>query len=158
MRPRYVIDTNLLVLLVIGTIDRGRIERHKRLGQFRESDFDLLLSLLAGSSGVVFTPHVLAETSNFLETGTDADKARNLAVLAEFAKTGEEIHVPASEAMDRSEYRWLGLTDAALLCCTSGGGVLLSVDGRLLHEAANLGVGFVPFDLVAAHRAATERL
>jgi hypothetical protein len=37
-----ILDTNLLVLLVVGMTSRAYISRHKRLRAFLESDFDVL--------------------------------------------------------------------------------------------------------------------
>jgi hypothetical protein len=43
MRDGVVLDTNLLVLLVVGSVPRNYIGRHKRLSQYSEADFELLV-------------------------------------------------------------------------------------------------------------------
>ncbi|KAF0165241.1 MAG: hypothetical protein FD157_1593, partial [Rhodocyclaceae bacterium] len=59
-----LIDTNLLVLYVVGTASRSYIEKHKRLTEFVVEDYDALLKLINNASAVFVTPHTLAETSN----------------------------------------------------------------------------------------------
>ena len=61
---QIVVDTNLLLLLVIGITDRSLIAKHKRTRSFEAEDFDLLVSVLAGYDQVVVTPHIMTEVSN----------------------------------------------------------------------------------------------
>lgn len=44
---RIVVDTNLLVLLVVGLTDRALIKKHKRTIEFELIDFDQLCRELA---------------------------------------------------------------------------------------------------------------
>ena len=62
----YFIDSNLLLLLVVGRSSRDIIAKHKRLRQFTARDYDILLDLLDGTAQVFVTPHTLAEASNLL--------------------------------------------------------------------------------------------
>ena len=41
-----LIDTNLLVLFAVGSVNRGRIENFKRTRQYTIRDFELLLQVL----------------------------------------------------------------------------------------------------------------
>ncbi|HEY7305310.1 MAG TPA: hypothetical protein VH601_14395 [Bryobacteraceae bacterium] len=67
-----LIDTNLLVLFAVGSVNRDRIETFKRTRRYTAEDFDLLLRVL-GNWGVRYTtPHVLAEVSNLTDlAGTE---------------------------------------------------------------------------------------
>jgi hypothetical protein len=51
-----LIDTNLLVLFALGTVNRKRIETFKRTRQYAEADFDLLLRLLDHTGQVYSLP------------------------------------------------------------------------------------------------------
>ena len=42
----YFIDANLLVLLVVGSEDRGLIAGHRRLRGYTADDFDRLLGII----------------------------------------------------------------------------------------------------------------
>jgi hypothetical protein len=42
-----LVDTNLLVLLTVGTVNRNRIDTFKRTRQYSQADYDLLLKFVA---------------------------------------------------------------------------------------------------------------
>ena len=44
----YFIDTNLLILLVVGSGGREFISKHRRLAIFTEEDYDLLIAFITG--------------------------------------------------------------------------------------------------------------
>lgn len=60
----FVLDANLLVLLVVGLASPEHIAIHKRLGEYSKVDFDLLTQLLADASRIVVTPNTLTEAVN----------------------------------------------------------------------------------------------
>ena len=59
-----VIDTNILLLLFIGTYDKHLITTFKRTKQYTEDDYDILQTSLEGKT-LVTTPNILTEISNF---------------------------------------------------------------------------------------------
>src|ERR1035441_2201040 len=59
-----VIDTQLLLLLWIGSFDRTLVGRFKRIQRYEESDFDLLSNIVARCPRLVTTPNVLTEVGN----------------------------------------------------------------------------------------------
>ena len=77
-----VIDTNLLLLLPVGSADRKRIQQFKRTREFSEADFEAVYEVadyFVRRSGLLTTPHVLAEASNLVGRNRDLRK-----VLAAF--------------------------------------------------------------------------
>ena len=73
-----LVDTNLLLVLLVGSVDRAHVARFTRTRQYDEQDFDYLLALIAGYQERVVTPHILTELSNLaghLE-GSYRDEAR----------------------------------------------------------------------------------
>lgn len=132
---RFLIDSNLLVLLVVGRVDRNLIGRHRRLKQFTPDDYDALVKLLDGADGMVVTPNTLTETSNLLafQRGSIAEA---LAVeLQALIEQEIEVVVPSVEAARRQEFRRLGLTDAALAGIASVDRRLLTTDMQLFGTA-----------------------
>ena len=53
------IDTNLLVLLVVGETDKALISKHRRTRAYRVEDYDLLVKLINDTDhqGVCHTEH-----------------------------------------------------------------------------------------------------
>ena len=111
-----VVDTNLLILLVVGSVSRTYIARHKRLGDYCEDDFVLLVELIGQFSDMVLVPHVLTETGNLLVSGIDPPaRGRVLDRFRTLITTTLELAIPSAEGARREEFGRLGLTDAVLL-------------------------------------------
>lgn len=56
-----ILDTNLLVLLVVGMTNRAFIGKHKRTRAYTEEDYDLLCLLLEQYQQIITTPSILTE-------------------------------------------------------------------------------------------------
>ena len=83
--PRHlIIDTNLLLLLVIGAVEEGRhIRNSKRLNAFNISDYDNVVKIMSSYDQVFITPYIATEVSNLIDLNGRAkllvyEVARNL--------------------------------------------------------------------------------
>jgi len=137
--PALIIDANLSILLMVGLTNREYISRHKRLSAYDAIDFDIISGIVAKSSGVVFTPNVLSETSNLIRYVTDPMRTEICRVMAEVVARAEERYITSQEAMRRHEYGRLGLTDSVLLALSETGGNLLTADLDLYLAALSAG-------------------
>jgi len=54
-----LIDTNLLVLFVVGTAAKEYIAKHKKLTAFTVEDYDMLVRIVSGAAEVLVTPNTL---------------------------------------------------------------------------------------------------
>ena len=86
-----IIDTNLLVLLVVGLTRLSLIERHKRTKQYVAADFELLVRCISNSSRIVVTPHTLAETSNLAGNIDGVARREVMSTLARIVQDAEEV-------------------------------------------------------------------
>ena len=57
----FFLDANLLVLLVVGSVDQELIAKHRRLRRFATEDYERLLGLIARVERVLVTPNTLAD-------------------------------------------------------------------------------------------------
>lgn len=131
-----LLDTNLLVLLVVGRLDQDLIARHRRLKQFEPEDYDRLLRALAGTDRILVTPNTLTETSNLLSYQRGALGLALAAELRSLIDAEIEIVVPSVVAAARSEFPRLGLADAALAEIASAQQPLLTADMQLFGAVA----------------------
>ena len=130
---QVVIDANLLVLLIVGTVDPGLVGKHRRVRGFRPEDYQHLLDVLHQTPNpAVVTPNTLTEVSNLLEDKRDT---RFLRMLKEFVEASEEIVVASSTASKNRAYERLGLSDAVLLEIASVERPLFTSDLDLYHAA-----------------------
>ena len=123
---QVVIDANLLVLLVVGAVDRRLVGKHRRVRSFEPEEYDLLLDLLQETpQPAVVTPNTLTEASNLLE---DRQDKRFLRQLKGFIEESEEIVVASLTASNNRTYEQLGLSDTVLLEIASAQRPLVTAD------------------------------
>ena len=115
-----VIDTNLLLVLLVGAQDRNQIPRFKRTSRYTVEDYDHLANYVAGFRRVVVTPNVLTEVSNLAGQLAEPLRSRVRGQLGVFAATqAAERYVPSSEAVKERDFLRLGLADATVVLAAS---------------------------------------
>ena len=152
MRPKIVLDANLTILFAVGATKRDYIASHKRLRTYDAKDFDILSGLIADSSGVIFSPNVLSETSNLVRYASDPARFEVGTVLAQIIARSEERYVASKTAALRTEYPRLGLTDAVLLELLQPGLLLLTADLDLYLAASKAKLDVINFNHVREQR------
>lgn len=88
-----VLDTNLLILLVVGETSLPYISKHKRLKAFTISDYYLLISLLIQAASIRVTPNTLTETSNLLKHIDEPARTRIFRKFVEIVKKLNETYI-----------------------------------------------------------------
>ena len=143
--PLVLVDTNLLLLLVVGRTDRTLIHAHKRTSDYTSHDLENLEALIGLYDGVATTPHVLTETSNLLRNiaGPALDRIQHS--FRTFVLNSVELPLASAEGCHHEQYLNLGLTDAVILvaceAARSGDGIeLLTADEPLYNQALSLGL------------------
>ena len=146
-RVPLLIDTNLLVLFVVGTAAKEYIARHKKLTEFTVEDYNMLVNIVSGASEVLVTPNTLTETSNLAAYINEPARSKVLAVLRTvIASDSQERYVPSSVAAERKEFVRLGLADAALLEIAANDVTLLTTDFDLYNTALKKGAQALNFN------------
>lgn len=142
MLPDKVIalDTNLLVLLIVGSTSRKYIAIHKKLKAFTVEDFDLLIDILKSAKQIAVTPHVLAETSNLITYINDPAKSEILSKFKLFIEKNPEIYVRSLDASQQREFSRLGLTDAVIMELAKTKLPVLTADLALYLAASQAGL------------------
>lgn len=140
MPNRLLIDTNLLVLLVVGVANETYIAKHGALSIFDRDDYLILKNLISVSAGVVVTPHILAETSNLLRQIKDPMRTELTRRLGQLIQNNfKEVEIGAPLVVARDEFLWLGLTDAGILAADTDQMTILTTDAGLHLSALKAG-------------------
>jgi hypothetical protein len=142
-----IIDTNLLLLYVVGTASPDYIEGHKRLSAFTMEDYNVLIEMISQAPAVLVTPNTLTETSNLAPPSGKGDEAKRqvLKVVRQLAESATETYVPSDEAASHPGFVRFGLTDAVLLNGVFGDAVLLTTDLELYNAAIAQGSPAINF-------------
>jgi len=133
------IDSNLLLLLVVGSWSVRFIANHKRLSSFSPEDFYLVRDFVASFQSVVATPHVLAEVSNLAGAATGYARESIYTQFANVIVTLDERQIASSSVSGHPEFSIFGLTDA-VLCTVCSTMPLLTVDGKLASHMRRKGL------------------
>ena len=131
----YFLDTNLLVLLIVGSESRELISKHRRLEHYSAEDFDILSEFLENANQLYVTPNTLTETSNLVRQHGDPERSLLMRRLQFLIHESQEIIVSSTEASSNYNFEKLGLTDAALLEAVTKDIPLLTVDFDLYLAA-----------------------
>jgi len=147
LKGSLLIDTNLLVLFVVGTASKEYITKHKKLTEFTVEDYDRLVKIIARASEVLVTPNTLTETSNLAAYINEPARSKVLNVLRTvIASASQERYVPSSIAAERKEFIRLGLADAVLLEIAAKDVTLLTTDFDLYNTALAKGAQALNFN------------
>jgi hypothetical protein len=123
-----LLDTNLLLLFIVGTASPEYINKHKKLTEFSIDDYDLLKGIISMAPEVLLTPNTLTETSNLAAYIANPAKIRIFEVLQQIIQNSNEHYIESCTAADRHEFIRLGLTDAALIEASTDKAVVLTAD------------------------------
>ena len=125
-----LVDTNLLVLYLVGTVNRRRVLNFKRTGDFATEDYDLLVRLIDWFGKLIATPHVLSQVSDLTDlTGNELAEVRALFKL--LVEQIEERYDGSRSLVGDPAFERFGLTHAAVATVCSRGILVLTTDSRL---------------------------
>lgn len=143
---RLLIDTNLALLLLVGSVTRGRFAT-RRTDRYDAGDDRRLLDIVGGHAGQVSTPTVLAELSNLLGVGRREIAAGVSEAFAAFVAQLDEIYYPSRNLAGSTAGQALGLADAAIVAVGQQrrGVTILTDDGRLHDYLGRLGAQTINF-------------
>ena len=111
-----LIDTNLLLLFVIGQYDPEILVRDSfdRLAAYSLDDFHLLRNLSTLFRRKVTTPHVLAEVSNWIGYLPTSQEIGCLRGFSKYLASFHELTTNSLNLAKHERFPYLGLTDIAL--------------------------------------------
>jgi hypothetical protein len=132
-----LLDTNVLVLLLIGRWDRAKILTFRRTSTFTPADFDLLGRMLPRYARLVTTAAVLAEVSNLMGNELHEKVAET---VVQVCGSFTERSVPKNEVLADAEFARLGFADVSILAVADPNTVVLTQEVHL--DLAALRRGF----------------
>jgi hypothetical protein len=136
---QLILDTNLLLLLIVGSASRDYISKHKRLKAYSEKDFDILMKIISIVPNVFVTPNILTETSNLAGHIPEPARTKIFNFFRDYIPSADEHYCESRRAINREEFIRLGLTDAVILHEMTDVFILLTDDFDLYYAAIKEG-------------------
>lgn len=143
-----LLDTNLLLLYLIGGKDPKLLEGSRRLNAYTQEDFDLLVEFIEvnGFTQLVSTPHILTEASNLIGIEHDLLKTLGREAIKEYVQHCDEITHHACMLVEEPGFSRLGLTDVAIKIASRLPAFVITADFLLYVHLAEEGVDVVNFN------------
>ncbi len=141
-----LVDTNLLLLYFVGSLDPNLISTFKRTIAFTSEDFVLLNRLLREFRRVVTTPNILTEVNSLSNQLPENIKQRYFPLFAKGIMLLEEIYTPSRDIAVRREFVAFGLTDTGIFHNAANVYLILTEDFRLSQVLAAQGIDVINFN------------
>ena len=127
-----LVDTKLLVLFLVGAVNKRRILEFKCTQNFTIEDFDLLERLIDWFGRLIATPHVLSQVSDLADLpGRERRSIRQL--LKVVVERIDESYDPSRTLVSDPIFERLGLTDAAIATVCSRG-ILVRIWASVIYR------------------------
>jgi rRNA-processing protein FCF1 len=110
-----LIDTNALVVLLIGLIDPRLFKTHDKTSIYEEQDFVDLLDVIGSFDKLIVLPNVWTEADNLLNKFSGHYKDKYIENLTKVIKGTTEKFLESIIATGSGGFYDLGLTDSLLL-------------------------------------------
>ncbi|MCT7980395.1 hypothetical protein NG792_21980, partial [Laspinema sp. C3] len=88
-----VIDTNILLLWCVGTVNRSRISKFSRTEKFLPEDYDIILKVLEYFNKIVTTPNILTEVNSLVNQMGEPERSQCLQVLGQGVTKLDEFYI-----------------------------------------------------------------
>lgn len=141
-----LIDTNALIILILGLIDRRLIDTHKRTSIYEEQDYYDLLSVIVEIENLIVLPNVWTEVDNLLNGFNGEQKHQYITKITETIKSTSEQFMSSLIGVNSDSFFDLGLTDSLLLNLAKECDLLITSDSNLSDYA--IANGIKVFDVV----------
>lgn len=129
-----LIDTNLLLLYLVGLYDRELIYKFKRTRQYDTDDYEFVHGFIARFPHVVLTPHVITEVSNLSGALPDEPRRSFCSIAVGVLRASKEKNISKDVILDSEHLPRFGFTDVSILEATKRFGCVVLTDDRSLTE------------------------
>lgn len=126
-----LIDTNILLLVIIGLCDRKLIGSFKRVIQYADKDYEVVTQLANNFNFLVTTPYILTETSNLAFQLPNCYHDNLSAVMQKLLHKSVERYIPSVEIVEDRSFTKYGITDAGISVISQGNYLVLTDDFKL---------------------------
>lgn len=145
-----LIDTNLLLVVLVGNIDQRFVGRIARTDKYTREDYERITDVLIRFNRFIIIPQVLTEAGNLLKrncpnANTLLDLGLELQRFILHANTCES-RPSARRISIHPVYADLGYADAAILHAATDRHLIFTDDGPLQSRASGCGADVLPFE------------
>ncbi len=145
-----LIDTNILVLWLIGSTNKARITKFNRTQGFVPEDYELLVDIFQTFQKVLTTPNILTEVSNLINQLGEPERSQCFSIFARDIVQLDEIYVESHTIAATDKFAKFGLTDCGIAALAKGKYLVLTEDFKLANYLQKIGIDTVNFNNIRA--------
>lgn len=144
-RQGLLLDTNILLLYLVGQQNADDIKNHKRINIYTDYEYHILIDLIqdAKPTRILITSYVLSELSNLLpiDNGRNNNLSPYYNTAYQHLNTMHESHYPMKNilANDRTILPLLGFADTSIYNIAKRGCAIITDDNKLYGELQKAG-------------------
>ena len=143
---RILIDSNALVLLIIGLIDQNLISKHKRTSIYRKKDFEQLLLVIDSLENLIILPNIWTEVDNLLNSLSGSYKYPYIQNFKKLVELTTEEYLNTKLGSQSDYFMQVGLTDVLIIDLAKHCDFIITADSTLSDLA--IANGITVYDLV----------
>lgn len=146
-----LIDTNILLLWFVGTVNRRRISQFNRTEKFLPEDYDLLINILSYFSKIVTTPNILTEVNSLVNQIGEPERSQCYSVFAQAMTTLNEFYIESVDAVQLDNFTKYGLTDCGIVTLAKDKYLVLTDDFKLANYLQKVGIDTINFNNIRTY-------
>ncbi|MEZ4723764.1 MAG: hypothetical protein R2863_03810 [Candidatus Kapaibacterium sp.] len=135
-----VIDTNSLIVFIIGIINNAKHLNHPRTSDFDIVDFKMLLNKIGNPKNLIVISNVWTEVDNLLNESFQKNDLRYYKTLKYLINLSTEPYIKIADIIQERTFEKIGVTDSLLLNAAIKAKVLVTFDDDLERIANHLGI------------------
>lgn len=141
-----LLDTNILLLHLIGSLNRDYVASFKRTQTFALEDFDTLQLFLGRFSIFSTTPNVMTEVSNLVDKIDEGRKEDFNALFAEHITLLREHYVETASISGNAYFSRVGVTDSGIIEAARNKYLVITDDWELTQQLATESIDVINFN------------
>ena len=141
-----LIDTNILLLLFIGLVNRQRISQFNRTEKFTAEDYDLLQNILPQFQKIVTTPNILTEVNSLANQLGEPERSQCFLIFSQFVPRLDENYIESIIAVTEEKFIKFGLTDCGILNLARDKYLVLTDDFKLANSLESVSIDVINFN------------
>ena len=147
-----IIDTNLMILYLVGKYNPDQIKSFKRTQKYTLDDFKLLKQLIKFFKTLLTTPNILTEVSNLTSSLNEQTKGKFFISFKTLIGSLKEEYINSIIASEGKIFSDFGLSDAAIYELANENYLVLTDDLPLYHLLSGIGVSVISFNHIRSQQ------
>jgi hypothetical protein len=141
-----LIDTNIFLLYLVGSVNRERISKFKRTMQFEAEDYDTLLQIVSNFTEIITTPNILTEVNSLANQLGEPERSKCCQLFAILITQVKEEYLNSNDVAQQFFFAKFGLTDSGITQLAKDKYLVLTDDFKLSLFLLAQGIDTINFN------------